>query len=175
MKKLIIFTTILLIFPLIVNANIICNDGTISPTCIDCHQGCCSKHGGCSNNNNTVHNNNSNTNYNKNTESNSQKYSETQKTQLNNDINECTEKDNLISEQKESINNLKFDIKNLNNNIDTLEEKQNELTLKVKEANNKKKKIKNELKVYQTLTIILFCYSFIVSIIIIRNKLNKEQ
>ena len=28
-------------------ANIMCNDGTESPTCSDCHQGCCSWHGGC--------------------------------------------------------------------------------------------------------------------------------
>ena len=28
--------------------NITCNDGTISPTCKDCHRGCCSWHGGCS-------------------------------------------------------------------------------------------------------------------------------
>lgn len=27
--------------------NIICNDGTPSPTCKDCHRGCCSHHGGC--------------------------------------------------------------------------------------------------------------------------------
>ena len=30
-----------------VNANIICNDGTVSASCVDCHQGCCSRHGGC--------------------------------------------------------------------------------------------------------------------------------
>lgn len=27
--------------------NVICNDGTPSPTCKDCHRGCCSHHGGC--------------------------------------------------------------------------------------------------------------------------------
>lgn len=27
--------------------NIICNDGSISRTCKDCHQGCCSGHLGC--------------------------------------------------------------------------------------------------------------------------------
>lgn len=32
----------------VVNANIICNDGTVSGSCNDCHQGCCSRHGGCS-------------------------------------------------------------------------------------------------------------------------------
>lgn len=35
--------------PIVVNANIVCNDGTISPSCGDCHKGCCSSHGGCSN------------------------------------------------------------------------------------------------------------------------------
>ena len=33
--------------PITVNANIMCNDGTESPTCTDCHRGCCSNHGGC--------------------------------------------------------------------------------------------------------------------------------
>lgn len=33
----------------VVYANIMCNDGTESPTCSDCHQGCCSWHGGCAN------------------------------------------------------------------------------------------------------------------------------
>ena len=28
-------------------ANIMCNDGTRSPSCSDCHRGCCSHHGGC--------------------------------------------------------------------------------------------------------------------------------
>ncbi len=31
-----------------VKANIICNDGTVSNSCQDCHRGCCSSHGGCS-------------------------------------------------------------------------------------------------------------------------------
>ena len=31
----------------LVSANIMCNDGSESPTCSDCHQGCCSWHGGC--------------------------------------------------------------------------------------------------------------------------------
>lgn len=31
-----------------VNANIICNDGSVSPSCGSCHKGCCSRHGGCS-------------------------------------------------------------------------------------------------------------------------------
>lgn len=41
------FILILVFLPLKVHANIICNDGTRSATCADCHQGCCSRHGGC--------------------------------------------------------------------------------------------------------------------------------
>lgn len=48
MKKILKFLILIfLFFPLIVNANILCNDGTYSPSCTDCHQGCCSHHGGC--------------------------------------------------------------------------------------------------------------------------------
>ena len=51
MKKIVMFfCVIFLIFPLMVKANIMCNDGTESPSCKDCHQGCCSHHGGCANN-----------------------------------------------------------------------------------------------------------------------------
>lgn len=44
--------------PLVVKANIMCNDGTLSPSCGDCHRGCCSRHGGCSSNPNYSSNNN---------------------------------------------------------------------------------------------------------------------
>ena len=45
------FIIILILFSfLIVNANIICNDGSVSKSCKTCHRGCCSRHGGCSNN-----------------------------------------------------------------------------------------------------------------------------
>ena len=27
--------------------SLVCNDGTLSPTCDSCHSGCCSRHGGC--------------------------------------------------------------------------------------------------------------------------------
>lgn len=50
MKKkiaFIILTLIVLIPSYNVHANIICNDGTISSVCGDCHKGCCSRHGGC--------------------------------------------------------------------------------------------------------------------------------
>lgn len=40
----------------VVFANIMCNDGSISPSCSDCHQGCCSHHGGCASTYNTTYN-----------------------------------------------------------------------------------------------------------------------
>ncbi len=48
--KISIFVLLVMLFPINVKANIICNDGTTSPRCADCHRGCCSHHGGCSNN-----------------------------------------------------------------------------------------------------------------------------
>lgn len=49
MRKIIgLFLLILVLNPLEVKANIVCNDGTISPSCSTCHKGCCSRHGGCS-------------------------------------------------------------------------------------------------------------------------------
>ena len=49
MKKIMkIILIIFLLSPMVVNANIICNDGSISDSCLDCHRGCCSHHGGCS-------------------------------------------------------------------------------------------------------------------------------
>lgn len=45
---IVLFVLIIIFIPNIVSANIICNDGTRSPSCTDCHKGCCSKHGGCS-------------------------------------------------------------------------------------------------------------------------------
>ncbi len=51
MKRIIgLFLVLLNFYPSIVKANIVCNDGTISPSCSTCHSGCCSKHGGCSSN-----------------------------------------------------------------------------------------------------------------------------
>ena len=52
MKKIvfIIMALLLLFCPIRAYANIICNDGTTSATCTDCHTGCCSRHGGCTNN-----------------------------------------------------------------------------------------------------------------------------
>ncbi len=49
MRRIIsLFLIVLFFYPIIVKANIVCKDGTISPSCSDCHRGCCSKHGGCS-------------------------------------------------------------------------------------------------------------------------------
>lgn len=48
-KYLVIFIVSFLCFFPVVNANIMCNDGTMSPSCENCHRGCCSHHGGCSN------------------------------------------------------------------------------------------------------------------------------
>ena len=48
MKKYAVILLIsLLCFIRPVSAGIICNDGTRSNSCNDCHQGCCSRHGGC--------------------------------------------------------------------------------------------------------------------------------
>ena len=47
LKKL--FFVIIILFPLNVYANIMCKDGTISPSCTTCSRGCCSHHGGCAN------------------------------------------------------------------------------------------------------------------------------
>ena len=49
MKKriMLILLLVVVLFPITVRANIVCNDGTTSPSCADCHQGCCSHHGGC--------------------------------------------------------------------------------------------------------------------------------
>ncbi|MBR3898179.1 MAG: hypothetical protein IKJ43_02730 [Bacilli bacterium] len=55
---------LLVIIPLNVKANIMCNDGTESPTCTDCHRGCCSWHGGCRTySNNHYYQNNNNDEY----------------------------------------------------------------------------------------------------------------
>lgn len=48
-NNIILFVFTIIFIPSIVSANIVCNDGTTSPSCVDCHRGCCSKHGGCSN------------------------------------------------------------------------------------------------------------------------------
>ena len=51
----------------LVSANIVCNDGTVSPTCTDCHRGCCSHHNGCSSSgsytNNSYNNNTTTSNH----------------------------------------------------------------------------------------------------------------
>lgn len=49
MRKYFIFMLVctIIFMPIYVEANIECNDGTISKSCVDCHRGCCSHHGGC--------------------------------------------------------------------------------------------------------------------------------
>ena len=64
MKKYICLLFLILIIPFSVKANIICNDGTRSPSCSDCHQGCCSRHGGCTaQSDNSYYQNNYNNSY----------------------------------------------------------------------------------------------------------------
>lgn len=51
-----IIILIILCVPNIVYAGITCNDGTESPTCYECHRGCCSGHDGCTENSNYNYN-----------------------------------------------------------------------------------------------------------------------
>ena len=46
-NKLFVLVCILFLCPSYVRANIMCNDGTPSPSCSVCSRGCCSHHGGC--------------------------------------------------------------------------------------------------------------------------------
>lgn len=46
-----------------VSANIMCNDGTRSPSCTDCHRGCCSHHGGCASGGNSYSSGSNNYSY----------------------------------------------------------------------------------------------------------------
>ncbi len=49
MKKFVVLILICMIcYMPNVKANIICNDGSVSPSCGTCGRGCCSHHGGCS-------------------------------------------------------------------------------------------------------------------------------
>lgn len=98
---------ILLILPMSVSANIICNDGTISPSCQDCHRGCCSRHGGCSN---SLASDNSN--YNSyidegNSSNNNVKVSEEDLLEKNENKNESYI-DEIIDEDYSSDNNFVF-------------------------------------------------------------------
>ena len=47
-RRFVLFLVMLAFCPIAVKANIVCNDGTTSPSCSTCHKGCCSRHGGCS-------------------------------------------------------------------------------------------------------------------------------
>lgn len=46
-RSFVIVFMFFVLIPFNVKANIMCNDGSISSSCTDCHRGCCSKHGGC--------------------------------------------------------------------------------------------------------------------------------
>lgn len=138
MKRIIILI-LLLSIPIVAKANIMCNDGTISPTCTYIHSGCCSGHGGVS------YNNYSYNNY--------QTYDE----------DSCSEKDDLIFEQEETIDNQAFEIKELNNKID-------KITIKNK---NKQKKIKKLYTNIGNLIILLFT-SWLYIVISITIKIIKK-
>ncbi len=101
MKKLVFILVILFIIPIIANANIICNDGTTSPTCADCHQGCCSKHDGCSNNIHSTYNNTYNQN-----ENNDIEYKE----KINNKEDNNIDSNTVIDDNTEKKYNYNYEI-----------------------------------------------------------------
>lgn len=132
MKKRLIYVIIvlLMIVPIYVKANIICNDGTVSATCMDCHKGCCSKHGGCTanptNNNSTNKNSNkSNSGSNNNSSSNNRIANDTSKS--NDNVNEIiedvkdAEEDNSNSDNNEGNSYIKQE--STKNNITVLDSK----------------------------------------------------
>ena len=61
MKKIVKYSIIIcfIFIPMAVKANIVCNDGTVSSSCGECHRGCCSRHGGCTDNPNYADSNSS--------------------------------------------------------------------------------------------------------------------
>ena len=62
---LLLFCFIILFSYTDVFANIMCNDGTRSPSCTDCHRGCCSHHGGCASGSSSYSSGSSNHSYTK--------------------------------------------------------------------------------------------------------------
>ena len=101
MKKRIIILVIVLflLFPIITKANIICNDGTVSSSCQDCHKGCCSRHGGCTNGSSSKSSSKNNKNKNSTTKSSSN----SNKTTNNKVENKKDEMDNTVKENKDKI------------------------------------------------------------------------
>lgn len=73
---LLIILLMMILLPVSVRANIVCNDGTVSPSCGDCHRGCCSHHGGCSSNVSSNSNSNSNNHSNSSSSSNQNPFNE---------------------------------------------------------------------------------------------------
>lgn len=64
-----------------------CNDGSRSPSCSDCHQGCCSHHGGCATDNSSYYNNAIE-------DSKTENYSETESNESYNESEEIEENEN---------------------------------------------------------------------------------
>ena len=81
----------------IVDANIMCSDGTTSPSCTSCTKGCCSHHGGCASSSKTTKKKKAkkkkNSSGSKKTNTNNNK---------NNDVFEVTKKINENKEEDES-------------------------------------------------------------------------
>ena len=118
MKK-VLFILLLIFVPLTAHATIICNDGTPSPTCGDCHRGCCSRHGGCSSSYSESSNNNSNIN-----------------SSSNNNYNSDNNRHEEVIERKSSDANIKSIIVNENeiktiSNIIYLDVNSNKVDIKV--------------------------------------------
>ena len=106
-KRMLLFLIIMIFLaPLLVNANIICNDGTTSPRCKDCHRGCCSRHGGCTENSSSYHR--------------SEKY-----------INDSNDNQEQIIDDNDNYNSMSFDeyIKEKGENIEKEEPYENDNTI----------------------------------------------
>ena len=99
MKKRVFIIILILFSFLIVNANIICNDGSVSKSCRTCHKGCCSKHGGCSNNIQRIPRNN---------------YTEPKESIPNNNVIQKTPK-----KEEKLANNNEVELKIGNENLDS--------------------------------------------------------
>lgn len=100
--KIVELGILILLFPILVNANIVCKDGTISDSCVDCHRGCCSHHVGCSNNTSSSTSTSNETNTNNNSSS-----EKTNSNNNNNTNNNVVEKPIIVEEPKSSDATLK--------------------------------------------------------------------
>lgn len=113
--KVIEFVILIMLLPIVVNANIVCNDGTISPICGDCHKGCCSSHGGCSNSSSSSNSTN--------VETNTNNSSSSESTNSNsNTTNNVVETSTIVEQPKSSDATLKeitvdYEKINISNNM----------------------------------------------------------